>query len=232
MACIISQIMVCICERNESCSPGFYENYKALLTPLCYFRFSWFTVLWPISEAPPPRPCLLVPGVSIQAPSPQSAWTGLLPGAGPPFSGTLLVWLLTYFWILFLSSFQPWVGRHDRNTVSVPKLLRFWAQCFTSISQVVQAAVIQIEQMTDCTVSRNEQNWQAGSLPHPGNCSRDMWSCSFLSRGHSPQDQISHLAVRLEAWVPVLRPASSYVFLWRCRRSFPSWAVLLLFWFT
>lgn len=97
MACIISQIMVCICERNESCSPGFYENYKALFTPLCYFRFSQFTVPWPISEAPPPRPCLLVPGVSIQAPSPQSAWTGLLPGAGPPFSGTLLVWLLTYF---------------------------------------------------------------------------------------------------------------------------------------
>lgn len=74
-----------------------------------------------------------------------------------------------------------------------PNFFHFWAQCFTSSSQVVRAAVIQIEQMTDCTVSRNEQNWQAGFLPHPGNCSRDTWSCSFLSRGCSPQDLISHL---------------------------------------
>lgn len=42
------------------------------------------------SGASSPPPCLPVPGVSIQAPSPQSAWTGLLPGAGPLFSGTLV----------------------------------------------------------------------------------------------------------------------------------------------
>lgn len=158
MACIISQIMVCICERNESCSPGFYENYKALLTPLCYFRFSQFTVPWPISEAPPPP---LSPCPRSQHPGPLTpiSWTGLLPGAGPPAlwdTACLATNLLPGFF--FFQVFSRF-GRHDRNTVSVPKLLRFWAQCFTSISQVVRAAVIQIEQMTDCTVSRNEQNW-------------------------------------------------------------------------